>query len=222
MPLEPVTTGFSSTWSTPGLTLAQIAAHVNAAHGGTAELMVRIPSVDPVLTKNLLDSGVRSIMYPFVQTKEEARLAVAATRYPPHGVRGVGGGNRANAYNRIKEYNARYAEEQCVVVQVESPLAMTAIREIGAVDGLDGIFIGPNDLAANMGLFGQPSAQPVRDAISKGLADIKVAGKAAGLLNFNPEEARARFAEGFNFIAVGSDGSLLIRRTEDLRAEFLA
>ncbi len=202
--------------------LSQLGGHLLAARGGTAELMVRVPWNDSVIVKRMLDAGVRTIMFPFVQSAEEARRAVAATRYPPHGIRGVSGNMRANNYARIKDYGQRYHEEQCVVVQIESPKAIAAIPEIGAIDGIDGIFVGPNDLAANMGLFGQPGAPAVMEAIVQALKAIKATGKAAGILNFNVGEARQLFNDGYDFIAVGSDTSILARRSEALLAEITA
>jgi 4-hydroxy-2-oxoheptanedioate aldolase len=202
-----------------GLDLSQIADHIRAVRGGTAELVVRIPWNDPIVIKKLLDSGVRSFMIPFVQSAAEARAAVAATRYPPHGIRGVSGNMRANNFARYTDYATRYHEEQCIIVQIESPTAVEAIGEIGNVDGVDGIFVGPNDLAANMGLFGQPGAPQLRAVIGDALAKIRSSRKAAGILNFNPEEARALFNDGYSFIAVGSDTSILARRSEALLAD---
>jgi 4-hydroxy-2-oxoheptanedioate aldolase len=203
-----------------GLTLAQIGQHVLAAAGGRAELIVRVPSLDPVLTKNLLDGGVRSLMYPFVQSGEEAERAVAMTRYPPHGVRGVAGWNRGNGYNRIQDYEARYRQSLCVIAQVESPQALSEIPSIGQVEGLDGIFVGPNDLAAQMGRYGQPRHPEVQAAIRSALADIKATGKAAGILNFDPDQAEEHFAAGFDFVAIASDASMLSRRSDELLARF--
>jgi 4-hydroxy-2-oxoheptanedioate aldolase len=199
---------------------SQVVGHLRAAQGGTAEVVVRIPWYDPVMIKRLLDAGVRSMMIPFVQTAAEARAAVAATRYPPHGIRGVSGNMRANHFSRIPEYGQRYAAEQCIVVQIESPTAVAAIEEIAAVDGVDGIFVGPNDLAANMGFFGKTSAPEVKNVIADVVGRIRKAGKSPGILNFNPAEARALFDTGYSFIAVGSDLSILARRSEGLRAEF--
>jgi len=200
--------------------LSQVVAHLRAAQGGTAEVVVRIPSNDPVMLKRLLDAGVRSLMIPFVQSATEARAAVSATRYPPHGIRGVSGNMRANNFSRITEYGQRYADEQCIVVQIESPTAVAAIEEIAAVDGVDGIFVGPNDLAANMGFFGKTSAPEVKSVIAEAVVRILKNGKAPGILNFNTAEARALFDTGYSFIAVGSDLSVLARRSEGLRAEF--
>ena len=201
---------------------SQVAAHLLAAQGGTAELVVRIPWNEPVMVKRLLDGGVRSIMFPFVQSADEARRAVAATRYPPHGIRGVSGNMRANSFARVKDYGQRYQDEQCIIVQIESPSAVAAIAEIGAVEGVDAIFVGPNDLAANMGLFGQPGAPEVKAVIADAAKAIRATGKAPGILNFNPAEARALLDAGYDFIAVGSDLSILARRSEALLAEIVA
>lgn len=199
--------------------ISQVADHIRAAKGGTAELVVRIPWNEPIVMKRLLDVGIRSFMIPFVQSADEARAAVAATRYPPHGIRGVSGNMRANGFSRYSDYAARYHEEQCIIVQIESPAAIAAIGDIGAVDGIDGLFIGPNDLAANMGLFGQPGAPQVGEAIAEALAKIQSTGKAPGILNFDPAQARALFEGGFTYVAVGSDLAILVRRSEALLAE---
>jgi 4-hydroxy-2-oxoheptanedioate aldolase len=202
-----------------GLDVSQVADHIRAAKGGTAELVVRIPWNDPIVMKRLLDSGVRSFMIPFVQSPGEARAAVASTRYPPHGIRGVSGNMRANNFARYSDYAERYHEEQCIVVQIESPAAVAAIHDIGLVEGVDGIFVGPNDLAANMGLFGQPGAPQVRSVISDALGKIRSTGKAPGILNYDPVQARSLFDDGYTFIAVGSDTSILARRSEALLAD---
>jgi 2-keto-3-deoxy-L-rhamnonate aldolase RhmA len=202
--------------------VSQVADHLRAAKGGTAELVVRIPWNEPIIFKRLLDAGVRSIMVPFVQSADEARRAVAATRYPPHGIRGSSGNMRANGFARIKDYGQRYHEEQCIIVQIESPTAVAAIAEIGAVDGIDGLFVGPGDLAANMGRHGQLGAPEVRAAIAQSCQAIRATGKAPGMLNFNPAEARDLLKLGYGFVAVGSDLAILARRSEALLAELNA
>jgi 4-hydroxy-2-oxoheptanedioate aldolase len=198
---------------------SQVANHLRAVRDGTAELVVRIPWNDPVTFKRLLDAGVRSFMVPFVQSAGEARRAVAATRYPPQGIRGVSGNMRANNFARIKDYGERYQEELCIIIQIESPVAVAAIPEIGGVDGIDAIFIGPNDLAANMGHFGNPGAPEVKNVIAGTIDAIRSTGKAPGILNFNPAEARELFELGYSFIAVGGDLSILARRSEALLTE---
>jgi 4-hydroxy-2-oxoheptanedioate aldolase len=199
--------------------LSQVADHLRAARGGTTELAVRIPWNEPIAVKRLLDAGVRTIMFPCVQSATEARAAVAATRYPPEGIRGVSGNMRANSFARVKDYGAKYREEQCIILQLESLKAIAAIEEIAAVEGVDALFVGPNDLAASMGLFGRTDAEEVKAVIAEAVARINATGKASGILNFNIDEARALFAAGFAFIAVASDTSILARRSEAILAE---
>jgi 4-hydroxy-2-oxoheptanedioate aldolase len=182
-----------------------------ARHGGDAELMVRVPGFDAVLVKRLLDCGVRSLLFPVVQTAEEARLVVNATRYPPVGIRGTAGNHRANRYSRDTGYFARAHEEICVVVQTETAKAVAAIPEFGAVEGLDGIFIGPNDLSASMGLIGQPRHPDVIKTIDGAREAILATGKAAGILDFEPQSAGRRLAQGFGFVAVGGDSNTLVK-----------
>lgn len=129
--------------------LPDIAHHLRAAEGGTAEPVVRVPWNDAVMVKRLLDIGARSLLFPFVQSAEEARRAVAATRYPPYGIRGFAGTTRANRYGRIPDYAKRASDEICVLVQCETRKAVADIPAIAALDGIDGIFIGPADLAAD-------------------------------------------------------------------------
>src|SRR5450755_565287 len=161
-----------------GLDVSQVADHIRAARGGTAELVVRIPWNEPIMVKRLLDAGVRTLMFPNVQSAAEARAAGAATRYPPHGIRGVSGNMRANSFARVKDYAETYQREQCVIVQLESQKAIAAIEAIGAVDGVDALFIGPNDLAATMSLFGQPGAPEVKAVIADAIARFNKTGKA--------------------------------------------
>jgi 4-hydroxy-2-oxoheptanedioate aldolase len=201
------------------ISVSSVVDHLRAASGGTAELMVRIPWNDPVILKRLLDAGVRSFMIPFVQSAEEAARAVAATRYPPQGIRGVAGNTRASNYNRIADYARRCHEELCVVVQIEHPTGLAAVEAIAAVDGVDGLFIGPNDLASTMGYLANPSAPEMKVVIEEGLARIRRTGKAAGILQFSRPEARALLAAGVNFVAVGSDASILARQSEALLAD---
>jgi 4-hydroxy-2-oxoheptanedioate aldolase len=199
---------------------SQVVQHLRAARGGPAEMVVRVPSVDAILLKRLLDGGVRSIMFPNVQSAEQARQAVAATRYPPYGIRSVGGNMRANSFNRIANYYSDCHTEQCIIVQIESRQAIDAIEEIGSVEGVDALFIGPNDLAASLGYLGKASDANVRTAIADAFAKISRTGKAAGILNFVPAEAKELIKAGFDFVAIGSDTALVARRSEALVGEF--
>ena len=200
--------------------LPDIAHHLRAAEGGTAEPVVRVPWNDPVTVKRLLDIGARSLLFPFVQSAEEARRAVAATRYPPAGIRGFAGTTRANRYGRVADYAKRAAEEICVLVQCETRRAVAAIPEIAAVEGIDGIFIGPADLAADMGHLANTQHPDVQAAILDAGKAIQSSGKAAGFLSLREDETRRVLAAGFTFVAVGTDVALLARQTEALARAF--
>ncbi|CAA2158549.1 4-hydroxy-2-oxo-heptane-1,7-dioate aldolase [Methylobacterium brachiatum] len=202
--------------------LISVVDHLRAAASTTTEAVVRVPWNEPVLVKRLLDQGARSLMFPFVQTADEARRAVAATRYPPQGIRGFAGTSRATDYGRRSNYPAQSAEEICVVVQLETPEALRAARDIAGVEGVDGVFIGPADLAANMGHLGNPGAGPVQAAIREGLSAIRATGKAAGLLNFNEIAAKSDFEAGFSFVAVSGDAFIMARGVERLVEAFRA
>src|SRR5258706_11841780 len=145
--------------------------------------IVRPASASVESIKQYLDIGAQTLIIPMVETPEQARQMVAATRYPTRGVRGVGSAlARASRWNQIDDYLRRSDEEMCVFVQVESINALTHLERIAAVDGVDGVFFGPADLAASMGLLGKPSDPAVRDPIPQGTAAGKKAGKAAGTL----------------------------------------
>src|SRR5580700_2205080 len=160
----------------PGL-LSQL----QAMSKGTAEPVVRCFWNDPVQIKRILDVGARSLLVPFVQNAEEARRAVAATRYPPLGIRGVSVAPRANLYGRVADYHRMAHESACVLVQVETRAALGEIESIASVEGVDGIFIGPSDLAADFGHLANPRHPEVQMAIADGCARIRGAGVAAGI-----------------------------------------
>lgn len=134
------------------------------------------------MLKRFLDISVQSFLIPMVQTVEEAEKAVAATRYPPRGVRGFASTARASGYGRVPDYFARCEEEICVLVQVESALALTNIEAIARVEGIDGIFIGPGDLSAALGYLGNPTHPEARAAIDDAIDRINACGKPAGIL----------------------------------------
>ena len=128
--------------------------------------VVRPPWNDTVVIKRLLDAGFHNFLIPFVETADQARAAVAATRYPPQGVRGVSVSQRGNRYGAVTDYFARINEQIAVIVQVESRAGVAAAAEIAAVDGVDGLFIGPSDLAAGYGQLGNPGHPEVQQAIA--------------------------------------------------------
>ncbi len=200
--------------------LPGLVSQLQAMKGGTATPIVRPAWNDAVLVKRLLDIGVQSLLFPFVQTPEEAKRAVAATRYPPHGIRGVATTARASNFGRVKDYLKKANDEICVLVQVETMEAIGRLREIASVDGVDGVFIGPSDLAASMGHLGNFQHADVQKVITAAIGEIRAAGKAGGYLTGVEDEARKRLAEGYQFVAVGSDNGVLLKNTDALAQRF--
>ncbi len=193
---------------------------LHAMRGGTAEPVFRIPWNDMVIIKRALDVGARTLLIPFVQNAEEAQRAVAATRYPPLGIRGVSVTPRANDYGRVQNYHKNAHLDTCVLVQVETRAALKEIEAIAAVEGVDGIFVGPSDLAADFGCLGNPKHPDVQAALKDAATRIRAAGKAAGMLTGSLDDVEPLIAMGFNFTAVGSDVGILARGAEQLAARF--
>lgn len=184
--------------------------------------IVRPASNDTVLIKRFLDIGAQTLLVPYVQNAEEARSAVAATRYPPQGVRGVSGVTRATRFGRAEGYARRAAEELCVLVQVETQEALDGLGAIAAVDGVDGVFIGPADLAASLGHVGEPGHPTVIAAVEDAIRRIRACGKPAGILTPDTAFAARCIELGTLFTAVGVDAALLARGTEKLARQFQA
>ena len=174
---------------------------------------------DTVLIKKFLDVGAQTLLVPFVQSPDEAAAAVAAMRYPPQGVRGVAGTTRASGFGRIGDYARRAAEELCLLVQIETGEALERLEAIASVDGVDGVFIGPNDLAASLGHLGEPGHPEVVAAVEDAIARLKVLGKPSGIYT-TPAFARRCLDLGAAFAAVGGDLGILARGTEALAASF--
>jgi len=193
---------------------------LQAMQGSTTSAVVRPAWNDAVIFKRLLDIGVQSFLVPFVQNADEARGAVAATRYPPQGIRGVASTTRANRYGRLSDYFARANAEVCIIAQIETPTALEHLEAIAAVEGIDALFIGPSDLAASMGHLGDNAHPDVRAAIDAAIARIRRAGKAPGILA--PVEADAhRWLElGCLFVGLGNDAGVLAKQTAALAARF--
>lgn len=202
--------------------LPMVLSQLQATTGGTAHPIVRPPWNDTVVVKRYLDAGVQSFLIPYVQDEAEARAAVAATRYPPRGVRGFASASRASRYGRIKDYYARAEEEMCVLVQVETRHALGNLEAIAAVDGVDGVFIGPGDLSADMGHLNQPGHPEVVAAIEDAIRRLKALGVAPGILTGDEALARRFIEQGCLFTAVGSDVGILARGSERLAAGFKA
>jgi len=193
---------------------------VFAAYGGTA--LVRPDWNDTVKVKRLLDIGAPGLLFPMVQSPEEAARAVSASRYPPRGVRGVSGTTRANNFGRITDYFTRIEAETAVLVQIETTAALAQAVEIGTVDGVDGVFFGPADIAADMGLLGQPMHADVWNAVREAARRLTAAGVPVGTLVSDTGFARNLITEhGFTFVACGADAGLLARGADALRASMV-
>jgi len=182
---------------------------------------VRAPIGETWIIKQLLDIGAQTILVPMVETADQAQQLVRAMNYPPKGVRGVGAAMaRASAFNRIPDYLTTANQEVCLLVQVESRAAMDNIEAIAAVEGVDGVFIGPSDLAADMGYLGRPGVPEVQAAVEDGIARILKAGKPAGILTADTTLAQRYLELGATFVAVGTDVTLFSQATSALAAKF--
>jgi 4-hydroxy-2-oxoheptanedioate aldolase len=185
-----------------------------------AGVAVRPATNDPVLIKRFLDLGAQTLIIPSVETAAAAKAAVAAMRYAPRGIRGVSGMMRANRFGAVKDYMARAEEELCLIVQVETAATLDRIEAIAGVDGVDGMFIGPADLAATMGHPGDLAHPEVKAAILEAVRRIVGAGKPAGILTLDAGFARDCMAAGTTFTAVGVDLSMLVASARGLAAQF--
>ncbi|KNG94327.1 HpcH/HpaI aldolase family protein [Pseudaestuariivita atlantica] len=181
--------------------------------------LVRVPWNDTVMIKRVMDAGAQGIVVPYVQTVEEARAAAAATRYPPNGVRGFGGTTRATKYGRVTDYLQRCEEEFVLILQVETQAAMDQAVEMGRIEGVDGIFFGPADIAADIGHLGKPMADETWQAIMPAAQKLMDAGIPAGTLVTNPDMAIDLYGKGFGFIACAIDSGLLARAADTLLAK---
>lgn len=205
--------------SDPVLMLQQLQA-VQAERDRPTSAVVRPAWNDPVLIKQYLDIGAQSLLLPFVQNRAEAEAAVAATRYPPRGIRGMGGTMRASRFGRDAAYVAEAERELCVLVQVETVEALEQLEDIANVDGIDGVFIGPGDLSASMGVAGQVNHPSVRAAIDKAIARVLACGKAPGILMIDESRARECLELGALFVAVATDQVLLRKSADEVAARF--
>ncbi|CAJ1402755.1 unnamed protein product [Effrenium voratum] len=191
---------------------------------GGAEPVVRVPWAEPVVVKRVLDLGAQSLIFPLINSPEQAKLAVEATRYPGlGGVRGVVSIGRMNNYGaQSPHYYQEAAAQICNIMQIETMEAVDNIEAIAAVDGVDALFVGPSDLSASMGFIGQPRHPEVRAVIEKAFSRILATGKAAGFLTANKEDAQWALEQGCSFVAVGSDMQMLTAAAKAAATEFKA
>jgi 2-dehydro-3-deoxyglucarate aldolase len=178
--------------------------------------VVRPTCNDAVEIKRLLDAGFYNFLIPFVESVDGARRAVAATRYPPQGIRGVSVSQRSNRYGTIPDYFTTVNQHMCVMVQIENLAGAAAARDIAALDGVDCLFVGPSDLAAGMGHIGNAGHPDVQAVIADVFADAKASGKPSGILAPAEADARRYLAMGATFIGVGSDLGVFRAATQAL------
>ena len=199
-----------------------ILAQLQAVAPYSAEAVVRPVNGDPALLKRLLDIGARNLLVPMIDTADQARACVAAVRYPPHGIRGVGSAvGRASRWSSRTDYLDIADSEICLLVQAETVTALDNLEAICAVDGVDGVFIGPADLAASMGHRGKPGHPEVQNAIEAAMRTIIASGKAAGTLTSDPVLARRYLELGCTFVATGVDILMFANAARKLAREFI-
>lgn len=181
--------------------------------------LVRVEWNDAVAVKRLLDLGAPGLLFPMIQSVDEAKQAVAATRYPPRGVRGVSGATRATAFGRVTDYVTRVEDETAVLLQLETRAAVEQAEAIGAVDGVSGIFFGPADIAADIGKLGQPMDPDVWALIKPAAQKLIAKGMPIGTLVTDPAFAADLLIEGFTFVAIATDTGLLARAADAALAQ---
>jgi 4-hydroxy-2-oxoheptanedioate aldolase len=199
--------------------LPMVMSQLHAMAGGSATPVVRPAWNDMVLVKRFLDIGAQSLLLPYVQTAEEAREAVRYARYPLDGVRGVAGATRAAGYGRTKDYLKRAHEEICLLVQAETRKSLGNLEAICETEGVDGVFIGPNDLSADLGYLGNWQHPEVWKVMEDAAKRIRKCGKAPGIL-VGEADGRRCLDMGYLFVAVGADTGTLVRGADALAAKF--
>ncbi|MCC5986858.1 MAG: 4-hydroxy-2-oxoheptanedioate aldolase [Pararhodobacter sp.] len=201
--------------------MRSILAQLQALGRSASHQVVRLPVGAEWMIKQVLDIGAQTVLVPMVESAAQAQALVRAMRYPPVGTRGVGAAlARASRFSGIADYVQHADEGLCLLVQVENRAGLEALDDIASMDGVDGVFIGPADLAADMGHRGRPDAPEVRAAIADAIARIRAAGKPAGILATDEAQAREWLGHGVGFLAVGIDVLVLARGLRDLAGRF--
>ncbi|WP_120003779.1 HpcH/HpaI aldolase family protein [Nesterenkonia muleiensis] len=202
--------------------LESVLAQLHAVSGYPSAPVVRVPAGETVIIKQVLDLGAQNILVPMVSTADQAREIVAMTQYPPAGIRGVGSAlARSGRWNRVEGYLQNGADHVSVFVQIETAEGIVNAAEIAAVEGIDGVFLGPSDLAASMGLIGQQTHPDVVASVTTAFTAITESGKPAGVNAFDPTAARDYVDAGASWVLVGADVALLARGSEKLAADFI-
>ena len=203
--------------------ITSLVSQMHALQGSDSSIVIRPPIGETWMIKQILDIGCQTVIVPMVETAEQAKQLVQAMNYPPQGIRGVGAAlARASHHNRIPDYLQTANDQVCLLVQIEAQRGLDNLKEILTVDGIDGVFIGPADLAADMGYLGQPTAEPVQKAIRTAIEQIVAAGKAAGILMAVPELVQQYLTLGATFVAVGTDVTSFVKATDSLARQYIA
>lgn len=202
----------------PRSVLAQLRA---MAPYGKTHAVVRAVEANVALVKQYLDIGAQTLLVPMIDTVEQAALMVQAMRYPPEGIRGMRAAlARASRWNQVDDYLNQANDQMCLLVQAETVTAIGNLAAIAATEGVDGVFFGPADLSASMGYRGQPGHPEVQKVILEGIATVRAAGKAAGILATDPALAQQYLDAGALFVAVGVDTTLLVKAAGELARRF--
>lgn len=202
--------------------MSSVLGQLQAFSGSETTAMVRPDWNDAVKVKRLMDLGAPGLLFPMVQTPDEARAAVAACRYPPRGVRGVAGSTRANRFGRVTDYYERVEEETAILIQLETRAAVENAAAFAEVEGVDGIFFGPADIGADLGHLGQTLHPEIWELIRPAARALIDRGMPVGTLVTDPDFAAELLNEGFTFVACGTDTGLLSRGADALRAQVQA
>jgi 4-hydroxy-2-oxoheptanedioate aldolase len=202
-------------------TLQTLLAQLQAIAPYPVQAVARPPIGEAWVIKQYLDVGFRTLLVPMIESAEQAQRVVAATRFPPGGVRGVASAtSRASGFGVVPDYLAKAHESLGLILQIESRQGLAAIEEIAAVEGVDALFIGPADLAGSLGHLGDPRHPEVQAAIDDGVRRILAAGKPAGIFALDAEDAARRIAQGATFVSLGTDIGLLANGARALAKRF--
>jgi 4-hydroxy-2-oxoheptanedioate aldolase len=202
--------------------LRSLLAQLQAVSAYPVHPIARLPSGETALIKQYLDIGFQTLLIPFVENAEQAAALVRAVRYPPEGVRGVAAGIvRASRWGRIPDYLDRASEQVCLLIQIETAAGLANLDAIASVDGIDGVFIGPADLAASLGYRGHAGSVEVVERIEAAIMRLKQLNKPSGILTTDPVFGRACLDLGSAFLAVGTDAGLLTRGSDALLRDFV-
>ena len=181
--------------------------------------IVRVAWNDQILVKQLLDTGAQTLLFPYIETPDQAASAVSFTRYPPAGVRGVAGSSRAAGYGTDDGYLKAADGEICVIAQIETALGLENLAAIAGTRGIDAVFVGAADLAASLGHVGDTRHSSVQRAVDRALDALRSLGKPRGYLTSDLREAKRRWTEGMDFLALGTDATLFARAARNAIVE---